>query len=586
MERPAERNHLPRALPKPLRPRSRSGRPWLAALALPLALVALAGCGSSSHADGTEADPATAVPAAAPLYLGVTVRPSGSERSGALAAGLDLTGSANPYKRLLGLLRTTGSPALDFDRDVAPWLGPHAGLYLSSLGSAEALLAPLQKALAGSGSLEGLSFSNGGLDGALVMDTRDATAARSFLASQAKRAHAHSASYRGVSYEVASGGLSFGLVGRLAVIGSEAGLRGVIGTTQGEAALSAAGGFRKLAAAAPSEAIGHLYVNPGNAGTASHGASLGLLALLGAGRQANVSLRASAGRLTLDVDTLAASGSSQSAGGLLASDPEAGQALSSLPGESWLAIGLGHVGSNLAADAAGLSALSSLTGAESSASSTISIGALLGGLTKPLQILGADTPSAKHDFTDWMGSGGVFAAGSSVLELKAGVVISSDDPARSRAAVGKLAAALRRAGDEVAGARIAGAEAAESVRLPGVPLAVYLAAGQGQGGAKFVLALGEAAVPAALDPQSTLSGTAPQSAAAAALGEGIKPSLTADFPTLLALLEGVGLTEDPTLAPFLPYLRASSTLSGGGLTLSGGVERFRLVLGLNQPAAG
>jgi hypothetical protein len=584
MERPAERNHLQRALPQPPR-RSRQRHSGFAALATLLALIALAGCGSSSHADGTEADPATAVPATAPLYLGVTVRPSGSERSGALAAGLDLTGTANPYKRLLGLLRTTGSPALSFDRDVAPWLGPHAGLYLSSLDSAEALLGPLQKALGGGG-LEGLSFSSTGLDGALVMDTRDATAARAFLATQAKRAHAHPTSYRGVSYEVASGGLSFGLVGRLAVIGSEAGLRGVIGTTQGEAALSAAGGYGKLTAAAPGEAIGHLYVNPGTAEAASHGASSGLLALLGAGRQANVSLRAQAGRLTVDVDTLAASGSRQSAGGLLANDPEAAQALSSLPGESWLAIGLGHVGTNLTADAAGLSALGSLTGSESSESSTISIGALLGGLTKPLQILGAGTPSAKRDFTSWMGSGGVFAAGSSVLELKAGVVISSDDPARSRAAVGKLAAALRKDGDEVTHANVTGAEAAESVRLPGVPLAVYLAAGQGQGGAKFVLALGEAAVQAALEPQSTLSGTAPQSAAAAALGEGIKPSLMADFPTLLALLEGVGLTEDPTLAPFLPYLRASSTLSGGGLTLSGGVERFRVVLGLNQPTGG
>ncbi|HEX4436724.1 MAG TPA: DUF3352 domain-containing protein [Solirubrobacteraceae bacterium] len=577
---------MQRALLHRLRQPSRPGRPYLSALALLLALLALAGCGSSSHADGTEADPATAVPAAAPLYLGVTVRPSGSERSGALAAGLDLTGTANPYKRLLGLLRTTGSPPLNFERDVAPWLGPHAGLYLSSLGSAEALLAPLQKALAGSGSLEGLSFSSGGLDGALVMDTRDASAARAFLATQAKRAHAHSTSYRGVSYEVASGGLAFGLVGRLAVIGSEAGLRGVIGTTQGEAALSAAGGYGKLTAAAPSEAIGHLYVNPGVAGAAGKGASSGLLALLGSGRQANVSLRASAGRLTVDVDTLAASSGPRSAGGLLAYDPEAAQALSSLPGESWLAIGLGHVGTNLAADAAGLSALGSLTGSEASASSTISIGALLGGLTKPLQILGAGTASAKRDFTGWMGSGGVFAAGSSVLELKAGVVISSNDPARSRAAVGKLGAALRKAGDEVTHANVAGAEAAESVRLPGVPLVVYIAAGQSQSGARFVLALGEAGVQAALEPQSTLSGTAPQSAATATLGEGIKPSLMADFPTLLALLEGVGLTEDPTVAPFLPYLRASSTLSGGGVALSGGVERFRVVLGLNQPAAG
>jgi hypothetical protein len=206
-----------------------------------LLLLALAGCGSSSHADGTEADPATAVPAASPLYLGLTVRPSSSQSAGALAAGKTLTGQANPFPRLLGALRTPGSPALDYKRDVASWLGPHVGLFVDSLASAEALLGPLQKTLTGSGQITPLPFSGGQVDGALVMDTTDASAARSFLATQAKRAGAHASSYRGVSYEVGSG-VAFGLVGRFAVIGSEAGLRGVIGATQGEAKLSSATG--------------------------------------------------------------------------------------------------------------------------------------------------------------------------------------------------------------------------------------------------------------------------------------------------------------------------------------------------------
>jgi hypothetical protein len=55
-----------------------------------------------------------------------------------------------------------------------------------------------------------------------------------------------------------------------------------------------------------------------------------------------------------------------------------------------------------------------------------------------------------------------------------------------------------------------------------------------------------------------------------------------DFPTLLGLLEGIGLSEDPTIAPFVPYLRSLTTLSGGGTSIGNGVERFRLVLGLQQ----
>ena len=64
-----------------------------------------------------------------------------------------------------------------------------------------------------------------------------------------------------------------------------------------------------------------------------------------------------------------------------------------------------------------------------------------------------------------MGSGGVFASGSGLFELQGAVVIESKDPAKSRAAVGKLAAQLRSAGDSVQPATIAGTEAAVGVRV-------------------------------------------------------------------------------------------------------------------------
>jgi hypothetical protein len=555
-------------------------RPLRAAVACcaALALLALPGCGSS-QAGGTEADPATAVPASAPLYLGLTVRPSGSERTGALAAGKELTGRTEPFSSLLALLQTPGSGKLEYKRDVAPWLGPHAGLFLQSLASAESLLGQVTKTLT-SGSP--LPISLGRVGGAIVMDTTDASAARSFLAKQAKGASAHAASYRGVSYEVGTGGVAFGLVGRFAVIGSESGLRAVIGAKQGEAALSGAGGYAKLTAAAPAGAIGHLYVNPAGAQSAP-GAAGGLPGLLSGGRQANVSLLASAASLTLDVDSLASAGSGA---GLLAPDPEAAPALGQLPGNSWLALGLGHNGTRLPAAVAGLGAVGGLLGGQASSGSALSLGSLLSGLSKPLAILAAPGAAAQRDFRSWMGSAGVFASGSSVLELKAAVVISSNDPARSRAAVAKLGASLRRSGIEVTHSSIAGTEASIAARLPGLPLELDVAAGPGASGAKFVLGLGEASVQTALAPSETLSSAPSRSAAATTLGEGLQPSVLADVPTLLALLESVGLTEDPSVAPVLPYLRATTTLAGGGRSLGGEVERYKLVLGLKQPAGG
>jgi hypothetical protein len=556
----------------------RTGPPVL----LACVLLGLAGCGSSSHSDGTEADPAVAVPAGAPLYLGATLRPSGSEQTGALAAGKELTGQADPFLRLLGALQTPGSPTLDFKRDVDGWLGPHVGVFIDSLSSAGVLTTLLQQGLTGKSSTDSFPFAAGKLDGAIVMDTSNASAARSFLAGQAKHAGAKAARYRGVSYEATSDGLAFGLVGRFAVIGSEAGLHGVIDANQGESSLAKQSSYVTLQAKAPANAIAHLYANPTGANAEDRRQTdSGLLALVSGERAANLSLIAAAGSLSIDADTLSASGKSP---GVLSGDPKAAQVLAELPGESWLGAGLGELGPNLSRDVAGLQALASLSGSGAAETpGTLSLQSLLSGLLAPLATLGADTPQARRDFASWMGSAGVFASGAGLLELKAAIVIASSDPTASRAAVGKLGAALRKQGDQIRAISLPGTEASIGARVTGLPLELVIADGRASDGqTKFVLGLGEASVPEALAPASTLSAAASHTAASAALGEAIKPSVMLDIPTLLSLLEGVGLTEGPSIAPFLPYLKAVGTLDGGGHELGGQIERFRLVLGLHQ----
>ncbi|MGP0102174.1 MAG: DUF3352 domain-containing protein [Solirubrobacteraceae bacterium] len=547
---------------------------------------ALAGCGSSGTT-GTTADPATAVPAAAVLYAGATVRPSGSQKTAALAAGKALTHQADPYLRLLGALQTPGSARLSFGRDVAPWLGPHAGIFLSSLGSASALSSLLAQGLLGGSASGAFAFGAGGAQGAIVMDTSDSAKARSFLNAQAAKAGAHATSYRGVNYEVTAAGVAFGLVDRFAVIGSESGLRSVIETTLGGAALAHTGGYSKLLAAAPSDALAHIYSNPASSTRAPKQEGLsGLLGVLGGAHAANISLVPSASSLTLDADTLA---SGSAGGGLLSADPEGAHALDELPAESWLAIGLGHLGTSLDQDVQALQGLvslpSALGGGAPESTAGISLGGLLQGMIAPLRVLGAPSAQARRAFASWMGSAGIFASGASLLELKAAVVITSKDPALSRAAVAELAAQLRKAGASITPVRIPGTDAAVAARVSGLPVVLDIADGPAAGGqTKFVLALGEASVPAALNPSSTLAGAAPRAAAAASLGEGIQPSLIVDFPTLLSLFEGVGLLEAPSISKFVPYLRAATTLAGGGHELGGEVERFRLVLGLQAPS--
>lgn len=577
---------MPSAFAHAPRPRSATrALALLACAALATALcAALAGCGSSSST-GTSADPASAVPATAALYAGATVRPSGSQKTAALAMGKALTHQANPYLRLLGALQTPGSAKLSFSREVAPWLGPHAGVFVTSLSSSSALTALLAQGLLGGAGSGQFAFGAAGAQGAIVMDTTSSAKARTFLDAQAAKAGAHAASYDGVGYELTAGGVAFGLVDRFAVIGSESGLRSVIEATHGAGALASSSGYSKLLAAAPPSALAHIYFNPASAAHAAKPEALSeLFGALGGAHATNISLVPSASSLALDADTLA-SGTAGAAEGLLSADPESAQALDELPAESWLAIGLGHLSSNLDQDVQDLQGLvslpSELAGGAPESTSGISLGGLLQGMIAPLRVLGAPSAQARRAFASWMGSAGIFAAGASLLELKAAIVIDSKNPALSRAAVSELADELRKAGASIAPVSIAGTEAAVGVRVSGLPVVLDIADGRAAGGqTKFVLALGEASVPAALNPSSTLAGAAPRNAAAASLGEGIQPSLIVNFPTALSLFEGVGLLEAPSISKFVPYLRTFTTLAGGGRQLGGEVERFRLVLGL------
>lgn len=570
----------------PPRPATVSVRTRRGALLLTFTAFAAAanGCGSS-HSGGGATDPASAVPATAPLYVGATVRPSGSEKTNAQAVGQKISHQANPYERLTQLLQTPGSPALSYSRDVSPWLGPQAGIFLASVASSSkaqtALLSSLLAGLGGSGTGT-FPFAGGLAQGAILLDASDEAKARSFLSSQAQHAGAHATSYHGVSYQLTGGGVAFALVGRLVAIGSDGGVRAVIETTRGGAALARAAGYSKLTAGAPAEAIAHVYLN----GTAQTAAA-GLGQVLVGSREANVSLVPAASSLAIDADLLAAP-SRRAGGGLLAAGTGGAQAFGELPADSWLAFGLGDVGATLGEDARGLSALASLAsgleggGGESGSSGTLNLKGLLNGLLTPLGVLGAETAQAKRDFTSWMGSGGIFASGGNLLELKGAVVISSKDAAASHAAVGKLAAALRSKGASVQPVTIAGTDAAAAVRISGLPLMLDIASGTDAAGhPKFVLGLGEASVTSALRPSSTLSGAPSEGAAASALGEGIHPNLVVNVQTIVSLLEGVGLAEDPTLSKVLPYLRSVTTVSGGTKSLGAGVERARVVLGLH-----
>ncbi|MFZ1155653.1 MAG: DUF3352 domain-containing protein, partial [Solirubrobacteraceae bacterium] len=358
-----------------------------------------------------------------------------------------------------------------------------------------------------------------------------------------------------------------GIVKDFAVIGSESGLKSVVDTSLGAASVTTAPGYSKP----PTNAIASAYVQPeelvkavhGASGVASQGVSL-LGQLFANAQSASLSVTPTSNSISLQGEVHSTSGSAPLFG------QEGAKALGEFPGGAWLAAGVGNVGgANLPR------ALSLLQGVASFGTSTVF--ASLGGpsIEKLFTALQSPKANLQQDFGGWAGAGGMFVSGTGLFNLESALVISSNDPSASRAAVGKLGKLMQSAGAVVSNASIAGADAAVSVKLQGFPAVIFIADGQG----KFVLGLGQASVQGALTPSSTLASSPAYATATATLGGGIEPSLIVEFPTLLGFLEGVGLTSSPGVSNLVPYLKSLGTLTAGATSQSG-VEHFRLVLGL------
>jgi Protein of unknown function (DUF3352) len=581
-----------------MRPPGRFPAPVPLALLISAVIAApLAGCGSQSSGNGI--DPATAVPASAPLFAGAVVRPTGTLRTNAQGAATALSHQANAYLRLLGALQTPGSPPLDFKRDLAPWLGRQAGIFFTSPGAAGrtdagGLLSLLQQTLTGTASVPfpfagtGPGPAAGADEGAIVLDSTNAGAAHSFVNRQAARAGAHATSYRGVAYQVTSAGLAFGLVGHFVVIGTEGALQRTVDTNAGSPSLAHGPDYAHLQALASKQTLAHVYLSrsTGSPGASHSSTSPGVLELLegtrsGTGAATSISLIPQAGAIALDVDTLRTG--EPAPGELFVAEPQAARALGELPGDSYLALGFGSAASLgqyvLALRSLAASGSSGAPGAEQTPA--LSVKGLLGSLLSPVGAMTERSAEARRDFQSWMGPGAVFASGSGLIDLKAGVVISSSNPAASRAAVAKLAAKLRSSGASVHSVSIPGTDAAASANVAGLPIALTLADGRdAQGQTKFVIGLGEASTGAVLNPSSPLSAASAYSTASSSLGEGIQPSVIVQVPTVLALLEAAGLSEDRTIAPVVPLLRSVGAVAAGARSVGAGAERFRAVLAL------
>ena len=502
-----------------------------AVLALICALPAFAavGCGGGASGSG-DTDPTSMVPAGVPVYIEASVRPEGELRENALAAAGKLLSTPDPAGRLRELLDEQLAeevPGASWERDLAPWLGEKAGVWVSGLDQQQPTVA------------------------AIIAST-DADAARAAIERLQKAGGGtrQPRTYKEVTYTLDGDGTAVGVVDDWVVTGTESGFKRTVDEREGDH-LDGVERYTEAVDALEEDRLGHYYVDPRG--------------LLDAARKQNPSATAQLDQFKslFPVDKLGpitgaftADGEGMAFDTVISDLPDGpmrrlaalavgGQTelLESLPGDAWGAFATPAIGEALE------ELVNSFAGA-------------LGGAALTAQLQQATGLDLQRDLLAWMGDLGVFVRGTTEQTVDGALVVTSRDDERAATAFGKLAGLLgRQTGTKVEPVSVAGAESAFEVSQPGSTQRVYLARAEG----RVVAAVGKDAATAALDPKSKLADSAVLGQAKDVLGDGNAPSFVLAMPSVLALVEAMGET-DADYAEAKPYLETIGVIAGGGST--------------------
>jgi hypothetical protein len=502
----------------------------LALISLPLLV---AGCGGSSASGGD--DPAGAVPANAALYADATLRPDGELREDALAAAGKILRTADPQAEIDELVSKafaeSKDPELDYDKDVAPWLGEKVAIWA----------APTR----------GDDFR-----GAVVASAKDEEAAQAAI----DRAVADSdktfseRTYKDVSYKASDDGAA-GVVEGFAVFGTEPEFKRTVDAVKGDG-LDSDDRFQAAMDRLEDDRLGSFYLDfktfVDQAARQDPEATQQLdqvKRLFPIDKIGPVAGAFVADGERLAVDTTAEIPEDALPAGLAGGTTPL---LGELPGDSWVAFGSPDFGPTLK------SLYQRAAGA-------------LGGAAIENQLreeLGLDL---QEDVFSWVGDIAVFVRGTTMDALDGGAVIEVTDPGKAAASFGKLVGlAQSRAGVDARPIKIDGAETAFEAAAPGAPELVVAARSDD----RVVIAVGREAAAAALGSGERLADSPAFEAANSVLGDDVEPSFLLSMPAALQLAEASGDT-DAEFEKAKPYLEAFGVLAGGA-GRDGDVTRSRV----------
>jgi Protein of unknown function (DUF3352) len=505
-----------------------------------LAVLALAaGCGGSGG--DPDADPASIVPARAPVYLEATLDPDDDVR----AVARKLAGTDDPGGELQKLFERAvneGGGDFSWKDDVEPWIGDRVGIFVTSVTA---------------------SASSPDAEAALVAPTDDPDKAQEFLERElAERESGEPApkvadrKHRDVEYKVdTAGDNAVAIVEDFAVTGTERAVRGAIDAAEGDA-LSDADAYKQARDQVSDEGVAFGYVRLSALVGALGPQGAALRPLLGqAGETIGIALDASDDALRVETASLGVRG-----GGGAAAGP--GEVLAGLPGDAWLAAGVSDIGGQIDRALRQFGQLGAFGG--------IDLEQILGQIKQQTGI------DVREDLISWMGDGGLFVRGGSLSEIGGALVVKSSDPARTERVIPRLGRFLEQVAEaRVSPLRRSGVDAGVTLRFEQVPLPIHLAAA----GDQFVVAVTDGALDAALDPGRPLSESPAFKQAGEQLGDGIAPAFFLDVAPVRALLDETGALEGADAKRAREVLDRLTGIAAGGKR-EDDVQRGRLVVGV------
>lgn len=513
------------------------------ALAL-MATLALAACGDDSETTSTDlgADPATLVPADAPVYLEAVVKPEGDLQSNVESALSKLLGTDDPGAMITGAIDSglaSEDAGVTFD-EIDAWLGSRIGGFVTD-------------------------FSEESGEGAAVIAVTDAEAAQATidkLESAGSSNDLTDAEYEGISYRVDSTeGGAYGFVDEFLVIGTEQGFKDAVDASSGDSlaeddaateALDSAGDSNLFSALVDIRSVVDQAIASGQVREQDLGPYKEQLDQLG------------------DEPVVFGAGAEPDAFTLETSAPATEEAattdiVASLPADAWLAFGAADVGQMLT-----LSIDSFIQSFNSSASSGYP-GVEIPDIPKEIE---KRTGLDLQQDLQWIGDVGGFVQGTSILGLGGGLVIETDDEQAASDALDGLAKALQ--GER--SVEVQETSDGFQLQVQGAPVGAEVALRDG----KVVLAAAGVTVDDVLAPSETLDSNDRFGVASEALGEELTPSLFVDVPTIFSLVESTGQEpSDPEYLATKQYLAAIDYIVAGSSS-DGDRTISRFVLGVRE----